>query len=244
MNARCAYIWITLLLAALAATACNVPVFRHALERWPAEPFEAVVFHRDALSPSEQRATSALTNTAAQLGANFTLRTLNLSTPPTADDKQLWRAQSNAALPWIAVRATQADETALPFWTGTPADLPPAALMDSPMRQELARRLLGGDSIVWLLLESGDKAQDDKAAALLLGELPPLQTSLQLPPPDDDAPARIEIAPGNTPPKAMPAANAPNPRRGYQLLISTTLAFVTILVLITGIAALHSLRRH
>src|SRR5512136_1886912 len=30
------------------ALACSVPVFRYALERWPASPYEAVVFHRGA----------------------------------------------------------------------------------------------------------------------------------------------------------------------------------------------------
>ena len=36
------------------ARACSVPVFRYALERWPAAPYELIVFHRGALPAAEQ----------------------------------------------------------------------------------------------------------------------------------------------------------------------------------------------
>ena len=38
------------------ARACNVPVFRYALERWPAAPYEVFVFHRGPLSAEDQAA--------------------------------------------------------------------------------------------------------------------------------------------------------------------------------------------
>ncbi len=37
---------VTVTLWTMAATACNVPVFRYALERWEADHYEIVVFHR------------------------------------------------------------------------------------------------------------------------------------------------------------------------------------------------------
>ena len=38
----------------LTAIACNVPVFRYALERWEADPYEMVVFHREPLTAEQQ----------------------------------------------------------------------------------------------------------------------------------------------------------------------------------------------
>src|SRR5947207_1747684 len=52
--------------------ACNVPVFRYALERWPAANYEVVLFHRGPLNPAEQAA-RALLEQAAQRTANLAL---------------------------------------------------------------------------------------------------------------------------------------------------------------------------
>ena len=40
-------------------------------------------------------------------------------------------------------------------------------LMRSPVRQELLRRLIEGQTAVWLLLESGNADQDNRAAEFL-----------------------------------------------------------------------------
>ena len=37
------------------AIACNVPVFRYALERWPADPYEVFVLHEGALDAEAQQ---------------------------------------------------------------------------------------------------------------------------------------------------------------------------------------------
>lgn len=64
--------------------------------------------------------------------------------------------------PWMKGRAA-------PFWSGefTPATI--KALMNSPKRKELARRLTDGQTTVWLFIESGN-ADKDKAALKLINE--------------------------------------------------------------------------
>ena len=54
-------------------------------------------------------------------------------------------------------------------------------VIDSPKRRELARRLLKGDSTVWLLLESGNQAKDEAASKKLIGRLLALEKELKLP---------------------------------------------------------------
>ena len=38
-----------------AVLACQIPVFRYALERWQPDPYEVVVIHRGSLSPEHAR---------------------------------------------------------------------------------------------------------------------------------------------------------------------------------------------
>ena len=45
---------IASLLIGSAAMACQIPVFRFALERWPADPYELAIFHRGELSEAQE----------------------------------------------------------------------------------------------------------------------------------------------------------------------------------------------
>jgi hypothetical protein len=53
----------------------------------------------------------------------------------------------------------------------------------SPGREEAARRILRGQSAVWVLLESGDKAKDDAAEKTLNDTLRKLEKTIELPEP-------------------------------------------------------------
>jgi hypothetical protein len=178
-----------LVLASQGVLACNVPVFRYALERWPAENHRLVVFHRGPLVPGERQEIAAMSNSVRQLSANVVVQAVDLDQSHGMDEQKLWRTQTNAMLPWIVLRADEAEEKAPPLWAGELRDVRSAALFDSPARRELAERLLAGDSIVWLMIESGDRSQDESIAMLLTNELTRLQSVLKLPPPAADDPA-------------------------------------------------------
>ena len=45
--------------------ACDIPVFRYALERWPADAYRVVVFHRGKLHSAEDKIVSTLRQAAA-----------------------------------------------------------------------------------------------------------------------------------------------------------------------------------
>jgi hypothetical protein len=55
------------------------------------------------------------------------------------------------------------------------------ALLDSPSRREIARRILSGDSVVWLLVASGNQAKDEAAEKMLNETLAEMQKALKLP---------------------------------------------------------------
>ena len=70
-----------------------------------------------------------------------------------------------------------------------------AAITDSPARRELARRILGGDSAIWVLVESGQKEADDAAAELLGKRLTFLESAAGLPAIDPNDPTST-LGPG------------------------------------------------
>lgn len=171
------------------APACQIPVFRYALERWQPAAYEVVVFHRGPLSAADQAAVDGLGDVGKTL-ANLVMTDADLSRPLDKALKKVWEAQSGKAepaLPWAVILYPD-DPAAGPLWAGPPAEASAHPLLDSPARREVARRLLGGQSAVWVLVEGGDEAKDEVAAKSLEQELEAQQKALVLPDLDLGAP--------------------------------------------------------
>ncbi len=177
-----------LLLAGL-ALACSVPVFRYALERWRHdqrdEQFRVTVFHQGPLGDDlRQKLTGLEPTTGAH--ANWIIEAVDVAGQQTDEQGALWDRQKDATLPWMVLQAPRESAFTQPLLAG-PFD--PAALLrwaDSPLRRTIASRLLAGDSVVWLLVESGDRDRDDAVAAEVAKQLKTLEGSTQLPEPDGD----------------------------------------------------------
>jgi hypothetical protein len=169
---------------------CNIPVFRYALERWAAAPYEVVAFHRGPIGDEGKAALNAL----SAAGANVAVDRIDVSEPippkwkEILDKVKLDAPCMVAVFPGTEIVATLTAEAA-------------KKLADSPARREVAKRILEGDSAVWLMLDSGDPAKDDAAAGTLDAELKKLCQNLKLPAhaPDDppllsDVPVKIAFS--------------------------------------------------
>jgi hypothetical protein len=154
MVGRGRWVVLALLVASGAARACDTPVFLYALERWPADPYEVTVLHRGPLG-AEDRALVARLEAPAEDGS--------------ARPNVIVRATEDAGRerPWLAVRYPAAAGIEAEVWSGPLTAGAVEELRDSPARQELARRLLAGET-VWVLLSSG-KAEADASAEKLIG---------------------------------------------------------------------------
>lgn len=142
--------------------ACSVPVFRYALERWEPSAYQVRVSYRDTLTVTERELIDRLEQASAT--ANFKVATV-----------------------------AGAEETKVTLhYPDDDADVPPASsgplteefvnsLLDSPARRRLVELLSGGESAVWILLDSGDRAADDATAKMLDAELSRLSAELELP---------------------------------------------------------------
>ena len=167
----------------MAAAACNVPVFRYALERWEADPYEIVVFHREPLTVEQEVILAGMEKAGRDGTANLTVNRVNLAGEVPPPLRLLWNAQENPTSPWMVARYPRQSRIENPAWAGPLTAETVGALLDSPARRDLARKLLRGDAVVWLLLESGDRERDDEAGRLIEAESGKLQQTLKLPEP-------------------------------------------------------------
>ncbi|GAB4140686.1 MAG: hypothetical protein Tsb009_10130 [Planctomycetaceae bacterium] len=98
--------------------------------------------------------------------------------------KKLWATQKAKSLPHMVVRYPNTVNIA-PVWSGPLTKAAVTSLVDSPVRREITKRLLKGETAVWVLLESGKKKKDDAAYDTLKTRLAHEQKNLKLPPIDE-----------------------------------------------------------
>ena len=170
-------------LCAAPASACDTPVFRYALERWPPDTYRVVVFHDKPLSATQQPAVDYLQRASAEGGgsANMTVRLVDLSDKVDPSTQALWRAQGSAKLPHVVVVYPLGTASGAAAWRGSLSTFTAEAIVDSPARRRIADRILADHSGVWVLVESGDKAKDEAAADLLAEQLSKMPKALELP---------------------------------------------------------------
>ncbi len=188
-----------LLAAAGELPGCNVPVFRYALERWPADPYLLTVFHKADSPQSAAPERESLQQASDRGQANFELLSANLDEPLPERQATLWSSQKGASPPWLVIEYPDTGESTPPAWSGKLEPGIARQLLDSPARREIARRLVTGASSVWVLLESGNATADDATEAVLKAELGKLETEIEVPPVDPEDPrtagnAELKIA--------------------------------------------------
>ena len=175
---------VFLLFPMLSAVACNVPVFRYALERWENDPFQLVVFHEGALTAdlsSELDKMEPLA-TATDARPNWKIARVDVSKPVPELWTGLWKKEQGQPLPRMVL--------CTPEWTKNDdalmsAPLTKASLTDlgtSPKRAEVLAHLLKGTAVVWIVAETKDKKASAGLLALIQDESVRLKDAIGIPP--------------------------------------------------------------
>jgi len=159
-----------------AVYSCSVPVFRYALERWQADRYFIKIVHQQSLNAEAEEAIELLENYAKADGpsANLIVRRVSEGEDAEKDNDLSQQPQMIVHFPRTARNPT-------PIRTAPLTVEAVKKIVDSPVRRELIKRLIGGDSVVWILLESGDEQKDDTAAETIQEQLTFLQKTLKLP---------------------------------------------------------------
>ncbi|MCH9652230.1 MAG: hypothetical protein K0U86_19045 [Planctomycetes bacterium] len=176
---------VGVLLTSTLIWACSVPVFRYALERWPADKYSVVIYYRGKLNQEHQKIVAQFDKegTIGQQSANVELRLIDLDSKPApkSEDLELWKIQKTETLPLMVVRTPLPAPVPSGFWSGELSEENVAKMIDSPLRKNIAKQLINGQTAVWVFLESGNPEKDKSAFALLSKELKRMEKTLKLP---------------------------------------------------------------
>jgi hypothetical protein len=166
--------------------ACPIPVFRYALEFWDADPYIVELYYKNSLTPSEQALVDRLLMASAggESKANIELRDLDIE----GNIDELTRGYLNRLkpqeFPWIVLRYPRVSGIDMAIWSGPLKAANVDHMLGSPVRDDIAQKLAGDATTVWVLLESGDMQKDRSALDLLKRELSRLEQTLVLPDPE------------------------------------------------------------
>lgn len=167
------------------AHGCDIPVFRYALEQWQPDPYEIYVVHRKPLSVTHQAVVDSLaakvSDPAAPANAVVQLASLD-DPPPRLRQTAMLTNYADDALPQLVVLYPTGQATGQLAYSAPLSEDNVARLLSSPARTEIIRRLLDGESAVWVLIESGNAAADARAAQVLAAELERMHQVIELPP--------------------------------------------------------------
>ena len=167
----------------LIAQACDVPVYRYALERWPASLYEVRILHEGLLSKKQQEVVEWIDQYSSEHRpeSNFQIRLLDIENPSNVSAKELWNEIGQPALPCFVLYYPEESGIERPVWSGPLTLTHAQEIVDSPLRRALAQRLLEEDSVVWIFVESGNEVRDEAARNLLNTQLAKQEKTLKLP---------------------------------------------------------------
>lgn len=171
------------------AGACNIPVFRYALERWTPDRSEIIVLHQDRLSAKHEAVVKQWeSKTIAEGGhANANVIRVDLSKDHDTEYAALARdnlptqSKSVSKIPHIVVRTKVGQGEWVNHWHGSMDAAEKLDFFDSPARKEIGRRLLAGHSIVWILIASSDPDRTKAARAATEKHFADLSQKIKLP---------------------------------------------------------------
>lgn len=160
------------LLKTASTFACTTPVFRYALEMWPAFNYTVEIVHSGTLNTEQTLTIEYLRNSLNKNG------TTNLVVAETANFGKYNIPYTKN--PQILLLHPVEQRNADVIWQGDLSKENIDKIINSPARQEILRNMQKGDAISWVLVESSDKDKNTEAFNTLNEELKVLSNELRL----------------------------------------------------------------
>ena len=161
--------------------ACQVPVFRFALERWTPDRYQVSIVSQGPLSAEVSEQLRAL-EADANAPSNIEVQKVDVLANGDPMFHKLWTENRPAdSSPLIVVHYPKRFGAASPVQIERLTEASLADLRESPARSEIMKRLTAGHSAVWVLLKSGDASKDAKALETLETQLARDAERLELP---------------------------------------------------------------
>lgn len=177
------FLCLALAVSTTTLLACSIPVFRYAVEHWNPDLFTLTVYHNGELTEAQQALLQRLQpdDLDGKFVGNLQVGTVDVTTTQVELPEGEWRGEVKPGVAWLVAHTPAKKGPPSQVFSGEFTAENVNLLLESPQRKVLTERLLRGESAVWVLLESGDKEKDDKAAKTLTDELARMQATLKLP---------------------------------------------------------------
>lgn len=150
---------------------CDVPVFRYALENWSPELFTAVIFRDSKPFAGELE---KVIEEVDKMQVNLGIMIVDVTKDIPVQWKKAYEENSKSLqLPFVVLFYPDVGdlygEKIEPkvVWSGQFNPTNFRSLVTSAAREQIVKKLLAGDSVVWVLLESGDEGKDEVSAKVL-----------------------------------------------------------------------------
>ncbi len=163
--------------------ACDVPVFRYALERWPSDHFQLLVVEVTSLTSKEKAAIAALNKVSMAGNENLNLRIIEMSRQELEKGPYAGKISEGGVgdTNRFTLIYPSSSGNNQPLWSGPITGESAKKLISSPIREQLIKGILSGSTGIFILLESGNKEKDAKTLALLKATTAKLNKTLKLP---------------------------------------------------------------
>ncbi|HND54860.1 MAG TPA: hypothetical protein PLV92_20750, partial [Pirellulaceae bacterium] len=136
------------------ALACNVPVFRYALERWRPDAYRATVVHRGPLDDATKKLLAEIDDQVEHGALNVAVRVVDLAKPIDGDEsgaeaESLSKVLGDSQTPKLLVQYPAYLRIATPILASDFDRDAVQRVVTSPIRAELVKRLTEGQTAVW-----------------------------------------------------------------------------------------------
>ena len=137
-------------------TACDDPVYRYALERWPPDDFRLVM--ESSTRESLRRELASLESRGPRP---------NVAVLDIAEAERVGRRPEPGRILLLAPPDGSRSGSNAEVWSGPATAATLAGIAESPARRELVERLIAGEAIVWVVVERGEAAGDERLDGLI-----------------------------------------------------------------------------
>jgi hypothetical protein len=145
------------------------------LHEWKPDYYRALVVY-DAKNPAitDEGVNAILAKSEDNIKSlNLSIRKIDLADKANIDAKtaEVLKVMKPGKFPFTIIYFPENSEFENPLWAGNMSTEEADMIADSPARREIVRRLLKGESAVWLLIESGVDYKDYRILKLLSEEI-------------------------------------------------------------------------
>ncbi|MBN1761394.1 MAG: hypothetical protein JW863_23930 [Chitinispirillaceae bacterium] len=170
------------------SVACNVPVFRYALERWQQEQYIVSYIH-DGSAPIDEKQVAALAGYCTDevhgpesgTRANARCVVIAADSSLSGEERMIVGREMPDKFPEVRVNFPFAAGIRAPLWRGDPHAPELPTVLASPLRENIVTSILSGTTAIWVFIECGNRTEDRKYLALLKKELDKGEKTITLP---------------------------------------------------------------